>query len=44
MPRDSLTGWLWCALCSIASGIVLMALTPPEYDDHRPLKRKRRWL
>ena len=42
MQRDSLTGWLWCALCSIATGIVLLALTPREYDDQRPTKR-RRW-
>jgi hypothetical protein len=45
MERTSLLGIVWCCLCSIALGVVLLALTPHERNytaDSDPLPRRRR--
>ena len=45
MERSSYLGMAWCFLCSVALGIVLLALTPHERNytaDSEPLPRRKR--
>ncbi len=46
MERTSPLGIVWCFLCSVALGLVLLALTPHERnytaDSEAPPRRRRR--
>jgi hypothetical protein len=45
MDRSSPIGMVWCFLCSVALGVMLLALTPHERNftgDSDPLPRRRR--
>jgi hypothetical protein len=45
MDRSSPIGMVWCFLCSVALGLVLLVLTPHERNytaDSDPLPRRRR--